>query len=308
MSKTVWITGAGGYIGGQCILEFEDAGYIAVGLDTSEVHGYKSDYGSPDVSYFLSGDKPDIIVHCAATSLVGPSMQDPGSYYNNNVAKTITFLENIRNTVPDAHFIFASSAAVYGEPSSTEWLTEQSNADPISPYGRSKQMIEQILHDYSDIYGMKTTSLRFFNVCGADLDQRHGQTDDATHIIPSIIRALKNDQPVQINGNNYRGKDGTCTRDYVHVCDVASAVRKCAESQAFGIYNVGGPHAYTVLDIVRAFESVLDRTIEISYGPRRAGDPDVLKADTTLLETKTDWVPTHDLKTMVETAWQWHSK
>lgn len=307
MSKTVLITGAGGYIGGQCMLEFEDAGYSVLGLDTTGKNGYKLDYGSPELAVLL-GDKPDIVVHCAATSLVGPSMLDPGSYYNNNVAKTIQFLEQIRNTVPDTHFIFASSAAVYGEPTDTEWLSEKSDAEPISPYGRSKQMIEQILKDYADIYGMKSTCLRFFNVCGADLQQRHGQTDDATHIIPSIIRALKQGKPVQINGNDYRGKDGTCTRDYVHVCDVASAVRKCAENKAFGIYNVGGPHAYTVLDIVHAFETVLGRSIEINYGPRRSGDPDVLKADTALLESSTEWTPIHDLKTMVETAWSWHSK
>lgn len=308
MPKTVWITGADGYIGGQCMLEFEDAGYTVIGLDTSIGHGYKLDYGSPDVVDFLLGDKPDIIVHCAATSLVGPSMQDPAKYYLNNVASTINFLEAIRHSVPDTHFIFASSAAVYGQPIDIDsaGIKEDNETVPISPYGTSKLIVEKILQDYQNIYGMKTTSLRFFNVCGADPQGRHGQLNDASHIMPRIISAIKNNQPVKINGTDYNTKDGTCVRDYVHVCDVTKAIRMCAEQNCTGTYNIGN-YNLSVKEIVKHFEDALEKSIDVELHSRRQGDPDFLVADNSKLKQTLNWNPTYDPKAMVTTAWQWHS-
>ena len=314
---TILVTGAGGYIGGQVGLELADQKkYWVIGIDRRSrpvsdnwhqtiVDGFDSDA----VEHAIKENKPRAIVHCAGTSLVGPSMTDPGEYYENNVARSIRFLDMIRRHSPDTRIVFASSAATYGNPSADIVpLREDGPTVPISPYGWSKLMFEQILADYKMAYGLRYTAFRFFNVCGADPQGRHGQEKEATHIIARYLEAVLHEKEFVINGTDFDTPDGTCVRDYIHVADIASAIRVAIEEDLDSVYNIGTNRGASNLEIVRAAEQVTGTRWTERYGDRRAGDPALLTANADKLMIESSWRPKYDLHEMIKHAWEWYKR
>jgi UDP-glucose-4-epimerase GalE len=238
-------------------------------------------------------------------------MLDPGEYYHNNVRKTIDLIEHVRLYSPRTHIIFASSAATYGDPDPTLIpLLETAPTMPISPYGQSKLMIEQVLADYAHAYGLKYTAFRFFNVCGADPQARHGQAPGATHIVARILENYLAGQDFVCNGNDYDTPDGTCIRDYVHVADIADAHILALNKLLVvsDVYNLGTKTGASNLEIIGTAKSVIDDELLWNYGPRREGDPAMLTADATKFSNHANWQPKYNLKDVIQHAWAWYRR
>jgi UDP-glucose 4-epimerase len=252
----------------------------------------------------------DAVVHVAATSLVGPSMKDPALYYRNNIAHTLQLLERCLAAKMKT-FVFASSAGVYGEPSE-DVCHENMDAQPCSPYGWSKKMMEIILQDYYTAYNLNSVSLRFFNVAGADTDCEMGQQPDATHIIAKAIELTMAGKDFTLFGKEFDTDDGTCVRDYVHVEDVAQGILNSIEllgkTSGAHTFNLGGERGYSNLEIVDSINRVTPLTVNLKYGDPRAGDPSTLIADTHAANTILDWKPKHNLDSIISTAYKWYTK
>lgn len=317
--KTVFVTGATGYIGSHVCKQLKAAGYKVVGLDrVTREHTVKhmdlfieADYHSSVCYDALNYHAPDAIVHLAGTSLVGPSMQDPAEYYVNNVAKTAAFLDVVRWLPSNPVVVFSSSAAVYGNPGE-DVIYENTPWFPMSPYGQSKAMIEIMLVDHFKAYGVKSASLRYFNACGADLDGELGQAPGATHIIARLLESKKTNTPFTLHGSDYPTPDGTCIRDYVHVVDLADAHVKAIDyllsgkEDCFAI-NLGTGVGYSNAEVIATATEVVGN-IYIEPGEKRLGDPARLVAGNMSALTKLGWSPKHsDLKTIVESAWKWYN-
>jgi UDP-glucose-4-epimerase GalE len=268
MSKII-VTGAAGYIGGQISIALRDAGYQVIGIDLSPAPAHlatqftrfhQTDFASDTALQTILEHRPDAIIHCAGTSLVGPSLDNPQEYYNNNVVKTLKLLDMVVNKLSDTRFIFSSSAAVYGVPFMTP-CHEIDPCDPISPYGESKLMIEQAMASYRRAYGLNYVAFRYFNACGADSSRRHGQAPGATHIIARVLESIKNDQEFTLNGIDYPTRDGTCIRDYVHVEDIARAHVLALDTKVpSGVYNLGSNTGISNREIITAAEAVTSKT------------------------------------------------
>ena len=226
------VTGVAGYIGGQVALQLKDAGHTVTGIDRRPLQKHQTglldsfvlaDFDSDTAFKKLLQVRPDAIVHCAGSSLVGPSINSPSDYYFNNVVKTLQLINLIRQAMPQTRFIFSSSAATYGEPVMVP-CQEVDPTEPVSPYGQSKLMTDMMLESYYRAYGLDYVSFRYFNACGADPKGRHGQEPKATHIIARVLESIRDDQEFTLYGDNYPTEDGTCIRDYVHVDDIARAL------------------------------------------------------------------------------------
>ena len=275
----VVVTGAAGYIGGQIALQLKDAGHSVTGIDRRPLPRHlqgtmsfvQADFDSDESYRRLLDIRPDAIVHCAGTSLVGPSIKNPSDYYHNNVVKTLNLLNIIMAAVPRTRFIFSSSAAVYGEPIMTP-CHEVDPREPISPYGESKLMVEQILESYHRAYGLDYVAFRYFNACGADSRARHGQEPGATHIIARVLESIRDSKDFVLNGIDYPTPDGTCVRDYVHVNEICDALKQAIEKPSNQIECLGHGVGYTVKEIVDKFMEVNNIDIDVKYGPRRKGD------------------------------------
>lgn len=313
------ITGGTGYIGSHVAKYLKNAGYETAVIDRERRrhallyadYFLCADYASQEALSFMKRHRPLAIVHCAGTSLVGPSMSDPGEYYTNNVAKTVQMLEAIRSFDRMPSVVFSSSAAVYGSPN-VDVITESQPLAPISPYGHSKAMIEQILKDYHHAFDLPSMSLRYFNACGANVqDGDIGQEPGATHIIARLLESIKNKKQFVLYGNDYSTPDGTCIRDYVHVDDLAQAHMLAIQYlESFGgchAVNLGSNQGYSNREIVDAVQFHVDQ-INLVDGERRLGDPDRLIASNMLASIKLGWRPEHsDLSTIVTSAWKWYN-
>ena len=324
MSK-IFVTGATGYIGSHVCKALKQAGYEVVGLDrVHREHTIKhmdrfieADYHSPVCFDALAYEQPDAIIHLAGTSLVGPSMADPGEYYTNNVAKTAALLDVARWLEKMPVVVFSSSAAVYGSPD-VDVIYENQPYSPMSPYGSSKAMIEIMLVDFNKAYGMKSACLRYFNACGADLDGELGQEPGATHIIARLLESKKANVPFTLYGEDYPTPDGSCIRDYVHVVDLADAhvksvqyllsdMEECIAVNLGGTSGLQQGKGHSNKEVISAVADVVGN-INIEPGPRRPGDPARLVAGTLTAVTKLGWSPNHsDLKTIIESAWKWYN-
>ena len=316
MKKTVVVTGAAGYIGGQTALMLADSGYRVVGIDKSKCpkrlksvfHEYiEQDFAHKDALVKLLILAPEAIVHCAGTSLVGPSVRHPGRYFENNVVNTLTLLDQVRRSMPKTRVIFSSSAAVYGEPVMTP-CHEVDPCEPISPYGDSKLMIERIMAAYHTAYKLDYVAFRYFNACGADSQGRHGQTADATHIIARVLEAIRDDAEFTLNGVDYPTPDGTCVRDYVHVEDIARAhVMALNTSVKSGVYNLGSNNGTSNREIIAAAERVTGKKLKVVMGNARPGDPAVLTASAAKFGMVCDmgWRQ-FELDHMIQHAWNWY--
>jgi UDP-glucose 4-epimerase len=312
--STVVVTGAAGYIGGEIALLLKDAGHTVVGIDRRPLPSHledvmdfvQADFDSDESYRKLISVRPTAIVHCAGTSLVGPSILNPSDYYNNNVVKTLNLLNIVMSAMPQTRFIFSSSAAVYGEPVMTP-CHEVDPKEPISPYGESKLMVEQILASYHRAYGLDYVAFRYFNACGADSQGRHGQEPGATHIIARVLECLRDDAEFTLNGTNYPTPDGTCIRDYVHVEDIARAhVFALDRIVPAGVYNLGSGSGISNQEIIAAAERIAGKELKIVSGKQRDGDPPLLTASAGKFDSVVDQWKQHDLNAMIRHAWAWY--
>ena len=319
----ILVTGGAGYVGSVSVEAFLAAGHDVVVLDDLST-GHRAavpagarlvvgDYGDQAaVTRLLAEEETDAILHCAARSLVGESLQDPARYFRDNVTGGIALLEAARE-VGVARFVLSSTAAVYGLPLATP-IKEDAETRPINPYGETKRAFEGALTWYGRAYGLRSVSLRYFNVAGATeaLGEVH---DPETHLIPAILAAVERGRPVTLFGNDYPTPDGTCIRDYIHVADLANAHLRAIEATAADdprsgngalAFNLGNGDGFSNLEVIQAAERVIDRPIEYEVGPRRPGDPPVLVASAERAASILGWRPERpSLDEMVGSAWAW---
>jgi UDP-glucose 4-epimerase len=321
MEKWVAITGCNGYIGGQTVLRFKDLGYKIIGVDRNMT----SPWIQEQVDIFIPGDfvnpmfvnmiidkDPVALIHIAGTSLVGPSMTDPSTYYVNNVGSTAKLLGALAERNWTRTVVFSSSAAVYGNPS-VNTLTEESTKLPISPYGQSKLMAEQVLRDCAKAYGFRTVALRYFNACGADSKVRHGQLKQATHIIARVMETIVNNGVFTLNGTDFNTPDGTCVRDYLHVEDIANAhflAVKYAEAMPVqsSEFNLGSGRGTSIKEVIASIERITGKTVIVHTGGPREGDPATLVASASKFTFSAGWKPdASSIDNIIRSAWNWYN-
>ncbi len=323
----VLVSGGAGYVGSICVEALVEAGHDVVVLDDLSkghrdalVPGVRlvvGSYGDPAVTRPLLSGGIDAVLHCAARSLVGESIADPSLYYRENVAGGVAFVEAIREAGV-RRVVFSSTAAVYGTPARVP-IHEEAALAPINPYGETKRSFEGILRWYAGAYGMRSISLRYFNVAGAST--RNGEVHEPeSHLIPNVLRAIEGGLPLDLFGTDYPTPDGTCIRDYIDVEDLAlahvlaldataptdertSAPDGSAAALAINLGNGGG---FSVREVIAAAETVTGRSVPVRVGPRRAGDPPVLIADATRAREVLGWTPRRtDISGIVASAWAW---
>lgn len=321
MSRTVVVTGGCGYIGSHVARAFKQNGDQVTIIDRvyrahtlKDIDGYTiSDFASDESLALIINTSPDIIVHCAGTSLVGPSVSDPGEYYNNNIAKTIRMLNVIKDMPKKPVIMFSSSAAVYGEPES--WpVTEENDIQPISPYGATKAMTERILSDYFKAYSLNSMCFRYFNAAGAEpVNFNLGQEPEATHLVARALEASIAGRAITINGSDFDTEDGTCIRDYIHVWDIARA-HVSGASYLLDDYPQCGAHVYNLgtgkgtsnLQIVNYINDKYKLPF-VNFGEPRAGDPATLVASAVRAKYQLYWEPLFsDTATIVDSAYNWY--
>jgi UDP-arabinose 4-epimerase len=323
MGGTVLVTGGAGYVGAHCCKALASAGYRPVVFDNL-VHGQEQAvrWGPLErgdiadrkrLDDVFAQHRPDAVMHFAAYIAVGESVVDPGKYYRNNVAGSLSLIEAAAANGIDK-FVFSSTAAAYGLPENVPITEDEPNA-PINPYGRSKLMIEQILFDFEQAHGLKSAIMRYFNAAGASPDGEIGECHDPeTHLIPLALDAVSGEGPeLTVFGDDYPTADGTCIRDYIHVSDLADAhVRALdylGEDRSTRVFNLGTGFGVSVREILDSIERVTGRAVPHAFGPRRAGDPPVLVSDASRAGRELGWTPgMSDLDHIIETAWSWHQK
>lgn len=314
----VVVTGASGYIGGQTVLQLLDAGHNVLAIDRDLHHNRLQELGAQWLTGDFAGEvallniktfQPDAIIHCAGTSLVGPSMLNPEEYYDNNFVKTKRLCDFLVQEKIKTRLIFSSSAATYGNPIMTP-CQEVDPCEPISPYGQSKLMIEWMLKSYQHAYGLDYVAFRYFNACGADSQARHGQRPGATHIIARVLEAIRdNTGAFVLNGTDFETEDGTCVRDYVHVEDLSDAhIRAIDTTIPGGVYNLGTNQGYSNLQILHGAIDVTKQDLSYNIGPRRPGDPAMLTADASKFMAVSGWKPQYNLQDIIRHAWAWYTR
>jgi UDP-glucose 4-epimerase len=317
MKKTIIVTGVSGYIGGQTALLLKDADHRVIGIDRRPLPPHlnsvcdrfiQEDFASTHALSAIVLERPDVVVHCAGTSLVGPSIANPAEYYENNVVKTFELLNLIRKALPRTKFVYSSSAATYGEPVMLP-IHEVDPAEPVSPYGQSKLMVDMMLESYHRAYDLNYVSFRYFNACGADPQGRHGQAPGATHIIARVLEAIRDDAEFTLNGVDFPTPDGTCVRDYVHVDDIARAhsLAICHDVPS-GIYNLGSNNGVSNREIIAAAERITGKKIKIVLGEARPGDPPQLTASAAKFGLVAGAWRHYTLDDMIRHAWAWYSR
>lgn len=317
------VTGGAGYIGSHTVRALLTAGYEVIVLDNfsrghrsaipADVSYIAMDIANPEVENILKKNKIEGIMHFAAHSQVGESMVHPSIYYENNVVGSYRLIEAARRA-GIRHFVFSSTAAVYGEPDSIP-IIETASLAPTNVYGRTKLMIEQILKDYSDSYGMHYVALRYFNAAGADESGVIGEDHTPeTHLIPLVLAtALGQRKEITVFGTDYDTADGTCIRDYIHVNDLAQAhvlaMKYLKEGGNSIAFNLGSGHGFSVKEIIETAKRVTGIDFPVSYGSRRAGDPSVLVASSDLIKRLVGWNPQYsNVDKIIGDAWQWHQQ
>jgi UDP-glucose 4-epimerase len=315
----ILVVGGAGYVGSTSVERFVEAGHDVVIYDNF-ASGHRD--AVPDGARLVEGDVSDrarlggvlaegidAVLHCAARSLVGESMADPGLYYRTNVAGGVILLEEMRNAGVN-RIVFSSTAAVYGEPRRVP-IAESDRTQPINPYGETKLAFEGAMRWFCTAHDFRAISLRYFNVAGAT--QRNGEDHDPeTHLIPIVLRVAAGDAThVQIHGQDYPTPDGTCIRDFIHVRDLANAHLLALEATGEGdssleIYNLGSAAGFSVREVVEAARRITGRAIPARAVRRRLGDPPVLVARSRRARRELGWQPRHSsLDEMLADAWAW---
>ncbi len=317
------VLGGAGYIGSHLCKLLAASGFTVVVFDNlSTGHSAAVQWGElvegdilnvDDLAAVFAEHGPFAgVFHFCAKSLVADSSRQPDEYYRNNLSGTLNLLDTM---VATGHkkLVFSSSAAVYGK-GDGEPLSENQPLQPINPYGHTKKMVEQILHDYQQAFGLSSVSLRYFNACGADSSAEIGERHECeTHLIPNILKSLLTDSPLQLKvfGNNYPTADGTCERDYVHVTDLAEAHllahEYLAQHDGALAFNLGYGQGFSVLQVIAAVERVTQETVPYQVVEPRAGDPPILVADADEARTVLRWRPEiNNLDEIISSAWRWH--
>ena len=317
----VLVTGGAGYVGAVSVDALLDAGHEVVVLDDLSTghraavsHAARLEVGSyadgPALTGLLESAGIEAVLHCGARSLVAESIQDPAPYYLDNVAGGVALLEAVRRAGVQ-RFVFSSTAAVYGVPESIP-IPEDASTRPINTYGETKRTFEAALAAYGDAYGLRSVTLRYFNVAGAT-GSRGEDHDPESHLVPNLFRALADAAPpVTINGDDYPTADGTCIRDYIHVADLADAHLLALEATAPSdertatplVCNLGIGAGFSIREVLAAAERVVGRPIPHTIGPRRAGDPAVLVARRPRARAILGWrAGRSTLDEMVGSAW-----
>lgn len=319
----ILVVGGAGYIGSHMVKDLLDAGCHVITLDDlSTGHrellpgGEFIEGGLGDavlLDKLFSTHKISAVMHFAAFSLVGESVEKPLKYYRNNMAATAELLDSmIRHSVK--RFIFSSTAAVYGEPVDIP-ITESHPCIPTNPYGESKIAVERMLKDCDSAYGLKYISLRYFNAAGADRSGEIGERHrNETHLIPLVLEvAAGRRENIKIFGTNYPTPDGTCIRDYIHVSDLSGAHLLALDSLLSGgdsaVYNLGNNRGYSVREVIELSRKVTGKPIPAIEADKRPGDPAILIASSDKIKKNLGWKPEYeDLETIIKTAWKWHQK
>lgn len=322
-APTVLVVGGAGYIGSHMVWLLGQRGVNAVTLDDlSSGHADAVTSGRLErgdmadralLDRIFSSQRVDAVMHFASFIQVGESVEQPARYYRNNVLRTLDLLDAMR-AHGVKHFIFSSTAAVFGEPAYTP-IDERHPQQPINPYGRTKWMVEQVLADYDRAYGLRSVCLRYFNAAGAHPDGLLGERHDPeTHLIPLVLQAASGRRAgIKVFGQDYDTPDGTCIRDYIHVMDLAEAhwlaLQRLLQGGASGVFNLGNGGGYSVQQVIDVARAHTGREIALEYAPRRPGDPARLVADATLARQELGWVPQYpDLATLVAHAWRWEQR
>lgn len=320
---SILVTGGAGYIGAHTCKALAEQGFIPVVYDNL-VNGHReavrwgpfiegglSDYDLLDK--VIKEHSIQAVIHFAAFAYVGESMREPGDYFRNNVANSLTLLEAMRDNDVNT-IVFSSTCAVYGVPAVLP-IDETSPQCPVNPYGESKLFVERMLHWFGTAHGMRAVCLRYFNAAGADPDGEIGEDHDPeTHLVPLVIEAAMGTRAsIDIYGTDYETPDGTAIRDYIHVTDLADAhVRAIRHLRSGGDnlhLNLGTGHGHSVREVIDAVTRYSGATISVRECPRRPGDPAELVADATRVKDVLGWVPRwSSLEQIVETAWHWHTR
>lgn len=318
----ILVTGGAGYIGSHVVEELQKSGFTPIVYDNLST-GHAA--AVPEDVQLIEGDihdvafakhimeqfKIDAVIHFAANSLVGESMENPAKYYFNNVEGSLHLLEAMRGAGVDK-IVFSSTAAVYGEPEAVP-IKEDSNLHPTNVYGRTKLVIEGMLADYDMAYDMRYAALRYFNAAGASPTRDIGEDHSPeSHLIPLVLKTAQGvRKQVAIFGTDYPTEDGTCVRDYVHVCDLATAhvlaLKHLLAGGASRMYNLGSENGFSVRQIIDSAKSVTGVDFTVVEEARRAGDPAVLIASSEKIRSELGWVPCHStVEEVISTAWKWH--
>lgn len=319
----ILVTGGAGYIGSHACKALAKAGYTPVTYDNL-VHGHEwavkwGPLETGDISdrnrleAVIKQYQPKAVMHFAAYAYVGESVKDPGKYYRNNVAGTLTLLEAMRDLGVDK-LIFSSTCATYGTPEQVP-ISEDHPQRPINPYGMSKLMIEKVLQDFDSAHGLRSISLRYFNAAGADPDAEIGECHEPeTHLLPLVFDAAVRKRPsLAIFGDDYDTPDGTCVRDYIHVTDLADAhvlaLRELDNGVDTAAYNLGNGNGFSVREVIEVVQQVTDLDVPFEIRERRAGDPAQLVGDARRASEALNWSPRLvSLQQIVQTAWVWYKK
>lgn len=318
----VLVSGGAGYIGSHAVRALAEAGHAVVVLDNlSAGHAAAVPGGVPLVmgdmqdtalvARALAEHRIDAVMHFAAWLDVAASVGDPLGYYRNNVTGTVSVLDAMRQAGV-RQFVFSSTCATYGEPSRVP-MDEALDQRPINAYGETKLAIERALPHVERAYGIRWTALRYFNAAGAHPDATLGEDHrPEIHLIPRAIQAATGGAPLRVFGEDYPTADGTCLRDYIHVCDLADAhvlaLAALADGAPSAAYNVGTGTPHSVRAVIEAVSCAVGRPVRWERAPRRPGDPAALYASSLKIRQALGWQPRYaDLDTIVQHAWRWHA-
>jgi UDP-glucose 4-epimerase len=319
--SNIIVTGGAGYIGSHACKALKAAGFTPVTVDNL-VTGWKDavKFGPFEQADLLDRahlDKifakyrPIAVIHFAALSQVGESMQDPGLYWRNNVQGSLTLIE-AAVAADCRNFVFSSTCATYGEQDNVV-LDETCEQKPINAYGASKRAIEDILRDFEAAFGLRHVIFRYFNVAGADPEGEVGEFHrPETHLIPVLLDAIDGKRDaLTIHGTDYKTPDGTCIRDYVHVCDLVDAhvlgLKWLQDGKKSRVFNLGTGTGFSVREVMDHSREVTNRAVPFVEGPRRAGDCTKLVSGSERARDELGWTPGRSsLREMITDAWRWH--
>lgn len=319
----ILVTGGAGYIGAHICKALKARGHEPVVFDNL-VYGHKEfvrwgELVTGDlmdavaIDAVIKAARPEAVMHFAAYTYVGESVENPSKYYYNNVVGSLNLLDSVR-AYGIKNVVFSSTCATYGIPSAIP-ITEEHSQNPINPYGKTKLVIEQLLDDFGAAYGIRSVCLRYFNAAGADIEAQIGEDHKPeTHLIPLVLDAAMGRRPdITVFGNDYETRDGTCIRDYVHVEDLAEAhvlaLEYLVSGGASAAFNLGNGLGFSVNEVIDSVRRVTGINVSVKLGARRQGDPASLVGSSSKAKQTLGWQPRYpDIDTIVKHAWKWHYK